>query len=202
MNYLELIDQLAARGVLQTPAIERAFRDVRREHFLPEELVRWAGEDQPLPIGHSQTNSQPYTVAFMFELLQPTEGQKILDVGCGSGWTPALLASIVGAGGQVIGTERIRELAEEARANITGLGFENALIMHTPTTLGCPEEAPFDRILVSAAAPDIPTKLVDQLATGGIMVIPVRHSILKIENTAQGIRTEEHPGFSFVPLIE
>lgn len=201
VKYTELVDRLVARGVLRTPAIAGAFREVCREYFLPDDVVEWAGADQPLPIGHGQTNSQPYTVAFMFELLQPEAGQNVLDVGCGSGWTTALLAEIVGAGGSVIGTERIQELVQYARIRIQNLEIENTSIIHTPVTLGCPEKAPFDRILVSAASPEIPSQLVDQLVTGGIMVIPVRHSIFKIRKTAQGTHCEEHPGFSFVPLI-
>ena len=202
MNYAALVERLVARRVLRTPAIVRAFREVRREHFLSDDVVEWAGEDHPLPIGHGQTNSQPYTVAFMFELLQPEAGQNVLDVGCGSGWATALLAEIVGAGGSVIGTERISELAQYAQIRIESLGIENTSIMHTPTALGRPAKAPFDRILVSAAAQEVPSQLVDQLAVGGIMVIPVRHSIFKIEKTSQGTRREEHPGFSFVPLID
>jgi protein-L-isoaspartate(D-aspartate) O-methyltransferase len=202
VNYAALVERLVARRVLRTPAIVRAFREVRREHFLSDDVVEWAGEDHPLPIGHGQTNSQPYTVAFMFELLQPEAGQNVLDVGCGSGWTTALLAEIVGAGGSVIGTERISELAQYAEIRIESLGIENTSIMHTPTVLGRPAKAPFDRILVSAAAQEVPSQLVDQLAVGGIMVIPVRHSIFKIEKTSQGTRREEHPGFSFVPLID
>jgi len=202
VNYATLVERLVARRVLRTPAIVRAFRKVRREHFLPDDVVEWAGEDHALPIGHGQTNSQPYTVAFMFELLQPEAGQNVLDVGCGSGWTTALLAEILGASGSVIGTERISELAQYAQIRIESLGIENTNIIHTPTELGRPEEAPFDRILVSAAAQEVPSQLVDQLAVGGFMVIPVRHSIFKIEKTSQGTRLEEHPGFSFVPLID
>jgi len=201
MTYDELIDALVARGVLQTPAIVHAFREMRREYFLPADEVQWAAADQPLPIGYGQTNSQPYTVAFMLELLHPMDGQSVLDVGCGSGWTPALLSSIVGAGGGVTGTECIRELADWARANIDKLGIGNAQILYTPTTLGCPDKAPFDRILVSAAAQDLPGELVEQLAEGGRMVIPVRHSIFEVEKTARGVRSEEYPGFAFVPLI-
>jgi protein-L-isoaspartate(D-aspartate) O-methyltransferase len=162
-KYDALIEQLVARRVLTTPDIARAFRKARREHFLPADVVEWAGEDHPLPIGHGQTNSQPYTVAFMFELLQPEADQTVLDVGCGSGWTTAMLAEIVGSGGRVIGTERI---------------------------------------LVSAAAQEVPPQLVDQLAVDAILVIPVRHSIFKITKTSQGTRSEEHTGFSFVPLVD
>ena len=201
-KYDALIEQLVARRVLTTPDIARAFRKARREHFLPADVVEWAGEDHPLPIGHGQTNSQPYTVAFMFELLQPGADQNVLDVGCGSGWTTAMLAEIVGSGGRVIGTERIVELAQGARDAIRGLGIDNASIRYTPGVLGYPEEAPYDRILVSAAAQEVPPQLVDQLAVDGILVIPVRHSIFKVTKTSQGTRSEEHTGFSFVPLVD
>ena len=201
-KYDALIEQLVARRVLETADIARAFRKMRREHFLPADVVEWAGEDHPLSIGHGQTNSQPYTVAFMLELLQPGADQNVLDVGCGSGWTTAMLADIIGAGGRVIGTERIAELAQSAGEAIRRLGIENANIMHTPAILGYPPEAPYDRILVSAAAQTVPSQLVEQLAMGGILVIPVRHSIFKLEKSPQGLRSEEHTGFSFVPLVE
>jgi protein-L-isoaspartate(D-aspartate) O-methyltransferase len=202
MKYAALVERLVARRMLRTPAIVRAFRTVGREHYLPAEMAGSAGEDHPLPIGHGQTNSQPYTVAFMLELLQPQADQRVLDVGCGSGWTTALLANIVGAGGEVIGTERIDDLAWRAFVRMQKNGIENAHVLHTPEVLGCPDQAPFDRILVSAAAQVLPPQLVEQLATDGIMVIPVRQSIFKVIKTPQGLRSEEYPGFSFVPLIE
>ena len=201
MKYTALVEQLVARHVLISPAVVSAFREVRREHFLPDNLIELAGEDHPLPIGHGQTNSQPYTVAFMLELLQPGADQIVLDVGCGSGWTSALLAKIVGSSGSVIGTERILELAQKAQFRIQHLGIENTRIVHTPSVLGWPAKAPFDRILVSAAAEEIPPLLLDQLAMDGIMVLPVQHSIYRIRKTSGGIRKEEYPGFSFVPLI-
>jgi len=201
MKYSALVDNLVGQRVLRTSVILRAFREIQREHFLPEDVLEWAGEDRPLPIGQGQTNSQPYTVAFMLELLQPRAGHKVLDVGCGSGWTSALLAEIVGPAGSVIGTERLQKLAQECQLRIRRQGIENVSIIHTPSGLGCPENAPFDRILVSAAAQEMPSQLIDQLAMGGIMVIPVQHSIVKMEKAPQGILKQEHTGFSFVPLI-
>lgn len=202
MNYPELVEQLERRQVLRSPAIIRAFKDVRREKFLPADQAAFAGEDHPLSIGHGQTNSQPYTVAFMLELLQPEAGQKVLDVGCGSGWTTALLGHIVGAEGTVIGTERIDDLADQARARVEMVAPNNARVLHTPSQLGYRQAAPYDRILVSASAVELPQELVDQLAVGATMVIPVLHSIWRISKTATGVHTEEYPGFSFVPLID
>ncbi|NHN37132.1 protein-L-isoaspartate O-methyltransferase [Pseudomaricurvus alcaniphilus] len=201
MDYLELVQQLEQRQVLSTPAIIAAFRAMRRDKFLPADVVEFAGEDHPLPIGHGQTNSQPYTVAFMLELLQPRAGQRILDVGCGSGWTTVLLAHIVGATGQVIGTERVAELAGRARQRINAAAIDNACIEHTPEQMGYPQRQPYDCILVSAAATQLPAELVEQLAEGGVMVIPVQHSIYRIEKTATGLASDEYPGFSFVPLL-
>ena len=152
--------------------------------------------DYPLPIGHGQTISQPYTVAYMLELLQPERGDRVLDVGSGSGWTAALLASIVGPDGRVWGTEIIPELVEFGRANLAKYNFKNATIERA-AGLGLPEHAPYDKILVSAAADDVPDSLLDQLAPGGIMVIPIKTSVWKITHTER----EEHPGFAFVPLI-
>lgn len=201
MDYPALVEQLVARDVLRTPSVIEAFREVRRESYLPRDVIEYAGEDRPLAIGHGQTNSQPYTVAFMLELLQPGAGDRILDVGCGSGWTTALLAYIVGERGAITGTERVADLAERAKLRIESAAIDNAEILYTPDTLGWPDLAPYDRILVSAAANNLPDPLVDQLEVGGIMVIPIQHSICRITKSDTSIETEEYPGFSFVPLI-
>ena len=199
MTYSELIEHFVQRGTLRTPAIIEAFRQVSREDFLPAEVRAFAGEDHPFCIGHGQTNSQPYTVALMLEMLQPGSGQRILDVGCGSGWTTALLAHIVGAGGQVTGTEIIAELAQLAAARCRD---ENVHIIHTPSGIGCSDQAPYDRILVSAAASRLPDTLLEQLSAEGTLVIPIGHSIYRFEKHAGNITQSEFPGFSFVPLIE
>lgn len=196
-----IADHLYANGALRSPRILEAFRTVDRADFLPEDQQKHALEDRPLPIGRGQTNSQPSTVAFMLEKLQPKQGEYILDVGAGSGWTTALLARIVGFEGRVYGVELLPELVEFARSSIAAYGYDHAEIISAGETFGLPEYAPFDKILVSAAADEIPEELVDQLGAGGRMLIAVKHSIMQVDKSSdEGIDTREYPGFAFVPL--
>ncbi len=124
----ELVEHLIKRGVLKTPKIIEAFKKIDRKDFVKEEFLEEAYFDTPLPIGFGQTISQPYTVAFMLELLEPKEGDTVLDIGSGSGWTTALLAYIVGNKGKVIGVERIKELVEFGKKNLAKYKFKNAHI--------------------------------------------------------------------------
>lgn len=182
--------------------IASAFRAVDRKDFVPPKYKQGAYLDEPLPIGHGQTISQPYTVAFMLKLLAPQSGQRMLDVGSGSGWTTALLAHIVGARGRVYGVELIPELVTFGKSNLEKCHFTNASIEQAGDGFGLPQKAPFDRILVSAASTALPQELVGQLAVGGIMVIPIGNDIVKIKKISQKkITKEKHPGFIFVPLV-
>jgi protein-L-isoaspartate(D-aspartate) O-methyltransferase len=196
-----LITHLRASGTLKTPRIIRAFERVDRARFAPKALQGEAYGDYPLPIGKGQTISQPTTVAFMLEELQPNVGQKILDVGSGSGWTTALLAGLIGPRGRIIGVEIVPELVRQGRAHLAEFDLPNAEIRAAGKRLGLPQEAPFDRILVSAAATELPKELVDQLASPGIMVLPIQGALWKITKDASGNTKEERfPGFVFVPL--
>ncbi|MEK7579106.1 MAG: protein-L-isoaspartate(D-aspartate) O-methyltransferase [Patescibacteria group bacterium] len=199
----ELLEHLKRNvGVVQDPLIERAFREVDRKDFVPADYESEAYEDYPLPIAAGQTISQPTTVAFMLEKLAVKEGDKVLDVGSGSGWTTALLSEMVGENGEVFGVERELLLVEYGRENLAKYRKENAEIFQAEDTLGLPEHAPFDKILVSAAAEEIPDELVKQLSAGGTLVIPVQESILVLHKDLEGrIGTKEFPGFSFVPLV-
>ena len=197
-----LIDHLIARGALQSPSIIEAFKCCDRILFVPDALQSETYGDYPLPIGEGQTISQPATVAIMLELLQPETGNKILDIGSGSGWTTALLASIVGKEGFVEGLERIPFLVQFSRKNLQKAHINNASItLADPSTLGKPGNF-YDRILVSASAKNMPKSLLNQLKNGGILVIPIENSVWRFtKNTDGTIDAYELPGFCFVPLI-
>jgi protein-L-isoaspartate(D-aspartate) O-methyltransferase len=183
--------------------VSAAFAAVPREGFLPEDQVRFADQDRALPIGHGQTNSQPTTVRNMLDLLDVREGQRVLDVGCGSGWTTGLLGHLVGPRGAVVGVEIVPELVDFGQANLSRLDQPWASIRQAaPDVVGIPEQAPFDRVLVSAAATRLPAELVDQLAVDGLMVVPVSGVMTEVRRTDSGAETRRHGAYSFVPLIE
>ncbi|MEK7179392.1 MAG: protein-L-isoaspartate O-methyltransferase [Patescibacteria group bacterium] len=200
-----LVTALIHKGVLKTPALIEAFEDIDRKNFVPVAYADEAYEDSALPIGHGQTISQPYTVAFMLELLQPKRGDKVLDVGSGSGWQTALLAHIVGTEGTVIGIERIPELKEMGEKNISRYDFIQkgiVTVLSINAEDGLPKEAPFDCIISGASAQEVPAAWKEQLSIGGRIVMPVHDSIfLIIKQGENEFREEEYPGFSFVPFI-
>jgi len=182
--------------------LDKVFDKVDRRNFMLPELVDSAGFDMPLPIGFGQTISQPTTVRLMLQWLEPQTGDKVLDIGSGSGWTSALLAHLVGPSGKVYAVELIPELVEFGRQNCQKLGLKNVRFYQAGKKYGLPREALFERILVSAAAEELPIELISQLSVGGKMVIPVRNDILEIEKTSsKGAETRVHPGFVFVPLV-
>lgn len=182
--------------------VNKAFEAVKREDFLPPELSASTDLDAPLPIGYGQTNSQPTTVRLMLEWLEVEPGNKILDVGSGSGWTTALLAHLAGHNGKVYAVEIVPELVDFGRDNAEAAGTQNVEFHQAGREFGLPRFAPFDRILVSAAAQEVPQELLDQLKPGGKMVIPLKNDILEIEKLPDGtLDMFPHPGFVFVPLI-
>lgn len=189
-------------GVLRSPTLIDAFTACDRILFVPAELTLDAYGDYPLQIGAGQTISQPYTVAIMLEMLHPESGDMVLDIGSGSGWTTALLATAVGGSGFVEGVERVAPLVEYGQNSLKRAHIRNATIeLADPSALGKPGHL-YDRILVSASAPDMPTELFDQLKEGGILVIPIRNSIWRFIKDQEGrIDAYELPGFRFVPLI-
>jgi len=184
-----------------------AFAAAPRERFLPHGEVRFAGLDRPLEIGHGQTNSQPTTVRHLLELMEAEPGDRVLDVGCGSGWTTALLAQLVGRKGEVVGVEIVPDLVAFGRANLAGLHLPWARIEQArDDVLGRPEDGPFDRILVSAEANGVPDALVEQLREGGLMVVPVRGRLWTVRRPAgwPGTKADvvRHGHYAFVPLLE
>lgn len=183
--------------------INQAFQQIKREDFLPVEAKDYASVDAPIGIGFGQTNSQPTTVYFMLNLLDVKEGDKILDVGSGSGWTTALLAYLTGESGEVVGVEIVPELVKFGQENLSKYNFKWAKIIQAQKgVLGYPGKAPYNKILVSASADFLPYELVNQLDFNGKMVIPIKNSIFEVVKDVKGnISSKEYPGFVFVPLI-
>ena len=180
-------------------AVDRAFTAHPRKGFLPRALRRRASYDGPLQIAAGQTSSQPRTVADMLRLLEVRTGQRVLDVGSGSGWTTALLAHLVGPTGEVLGVELEPELVRNGCDNLAATRQPWATIrLATRGVLGDPDGAPWDRILVSAEPAELPAELVGQLAEDGRMVIPVAGTMLLVTNP--GARVTEHGRYRFVPL--
>jgi protein-L-isoaspartate(D-aspartate) O-methyltransferase len=203
---MALIDDLIRERWLRTPRIIEAFRKIKRMDFLPEDIKDLAELNEALPIGYGQTISQPLVVAFMLEQLQPYPGDKILDIGSGSGWTSALLGEIVGEQGKVIAIEVIPELKEFGEKNVAKYNFiEKGIVefIWADGSQGYKKEAPFDKILASATASKLPQAWKEQLKIGGRIVIPIDSSIwLFVKKSEKEFEKEEHPGFVFVPLIE
>lgn len=198
----ELVDHLVSSGVLYSPHLVEAFRKCDRALFVPNERDDNTYGDYPLSIGMGQTISQPTTVAIMLELLHPRSGDKVLDIGSGSGWTTALLAAAVGHDGFVEGVERLSSLVEYGKRSLRRAPITNASIeLADSSALGKPGHR-YDRILVSASAQNMPMNLLDQLKPGGILVIPILESVWRINKDENGkISGYEIPGFRFVPLI-
>ncbi len=194
-------EQIRARGVAD-PRVLAAMRRVPRHHFIPEHLWSQAYADYPLPIGEDQTISQPYIVALMTEILELKETDRVLEVGTGSGYQAAILAELAA---QVFSIDRKGGLADHARSILESLGHRNIRIRVGDGTLGWPEEAPFEGIIVTAGAPKVPRPLVEQLALGGRLVIPVGDAFTQtltcVRQTGEGLKYEYHGGCRFVRLI-
>jgi protein-L-isoaspartate(D-aspartate) O-methyltransferase len=192
--------QIRERGVQDT-AVLRAMRRVPRHLFVPDDVRPYAYEDRPLPIGRGQTISQPYIVAYMTELLQLSPAHTVLEIGTGSGYQAAVLAEIAR---QVYSLEIVPDLADSARRALAQAGYRNIEVRTANGYLGWPERAPFDRIIVTAAPPEIPQALIDQLAVGGIMVVPVGTSyqeIVIITKTPDGVTQKRTIAVRFVPMV-
>ncbi|MBI4053934.1 MAG: protein-L-isoaspartate(D-aspartate) O-methyltransferase [Candidatus Doudnabacteria bacterium] len=205
----KLVARLKDSGILKSPNIISGLLAADRKYFVPADLKEHAYEDSPLPIGQGQTISQPYTVAFMLELLSVTSGAKVLDVGFGSGWTTAILSFLVGNKGEVWALERDRSVYQFGQDNLARAGFskKNIHLLNLSGWNGYDKAAPYDRILVSAAAGQVPPALMSQLRNRGRMIIPVwsgnEQEIRMIDKSATGeISEQRFPGFVFVPLVK
>lgn len=195
-----VVEQIKARGV-RDPRVLDALAQVPRHYFLPESQRGEAYEDRPIPIGHGQTISQPYIVAYMTEALQVDFSHRVLEIGTGCGYQTAILAQLAA---EVYSIERVPELAERARRTLSAQGYTNVHIRTGDGYAGWPEHAPFDRILGAAAAEDVPPALVDQLADGGILVIPVgtwEQELRVLQKRGQALDTLATLPVRFVPMV-
>ena len=210
----DLIQKLVRSGILRSPNVIEALRRVPRELFLPEPVKSSAATDCPLPIGSGQTASAPHMVSIMDEALELEVGHKVLEVGGGSGWHASTIAEIVAPSdmskeswGHVYSIERIAELAAFAKQNITEAGYgDRVTVIHQDGTVGYPEEAPYDRILVAAAGPSVPKPLIDQLKDGGVLLVPVGgvqyyQTLVRVRKKGKTIVEENLGGVAFVPLL-
>lgn len=202
---MALIDSLIEDRWLRSDRIIKAFRKIKRVDFLPDHLKSSAELNTALPIGLGQTISQPLVVAFMLEQLQPQPGDKVLDVGSGSGWTATLLAEIVGPKGKVFAIDIIPEIMEFGKNNVRKYNFikkRRIQFICADGSKGFLKEAPFDRILASASAASIPSAWRKQLKVGGRIVAPIGSSIFVLEKKSKKeFQENEFPGFLFVPLV-
>jgi protein-L-isoaspartate(D-aspartate) O-methyltransferase len=210
----QLVDNLVAGGTLRSENIIRAMKDVPRALFLPQSAVEYASVDAPLPIGEGQTASAPHMVAIMNEALQLERGHRVLEVGSGCGWHAAMAGEIVApksaprsGRGHVYTIEIVPGLARLARNNVMRHGFgDRVTVIHGDGSQGYPDQSPFDRIMVTAAAPEVPSPLLEQLKTGGVLVIPVGsvhmfQSLIRIrKDAASSVQRENLGGVAFVPL--
>jgi protein-L-isoaspartate(D-aspartate) O-methyltransferase len=199
---MQFLLALRKRGIRE-PAVLRAMDEVPREHFVDRPFVDDAYADQALPIACGQTISQPYVVAYMTEQLDVHPHHRVLEIGTGSGYQAAVLSRLAR---EVVSVERYRTLAESASARLTALGYENVEVQVADGLSGVPEGAPYDRIIITAAAEAIPETLIGQLADGGVMVLPLGphagpQQLVKLTKKETGIEQEELIGVRFVPLL-
>ena len=209
MNLDELwkqtVENLVRQGFIRSEAVKQAFLKYPRYLFVEEKYRKYAHLDEPLPIPAGQTISAPHMVAMMLELAELKPGMNVLEIGTGSGWNASLISELVKT--DVYTIERIPELVEFARRNLERAGVKNVHVIPGDGTLGFPPKAPYDRIIVTAGAPDIPKPLIEQLKPGGKLIIPVGSyhlwqdllEVIKLKNGS--IKVKNHGGVAFVPLI-
>jgi protein-L-isoaspartate(D-aspartate) O-methyltransferase len=202
----ELIIEMKSKGHLKSPAVERAIIATPRWMFVPRFQTPRAYRDVPLEVGGGQTISQPSTVAIMTEALQVGPGMKVLEIGSGSGWQAGIIARLVGSATKVYTIERLSELADSAKRNLENAGIDNVVVKAGDGSDGLKEKAPFDRIIITAAVPEVPQPLVEQLKVGGRIVAPIgdlysQHLFIITKLREGAIDRKDLGAFKFVPLI-
>lgn len=207
-DWQDQLDRLERGGRLSRGDVRKAMEAHPRWRFLDPDAIEErekAVEDRPVPIGVGQTISAPHMVAILVEESLPSQGERCLEVGAGSGWLAAVLGEVVGPSGHVTGMEIKPELVDLARKNIEAEGLQNVTILHGDGSLGHPEGGPYDIIIASCGAPSIPDPLLNQLAPGGRLVIPVGHRghqrLHRVTRTSDGFEEENLGGCAFVPLV-
>ncbi|MCD6428165.1 MAG: protein-L-isoaspartate O-methyltransferase [Desulfurococcales archaeon] len=203
----ELVERLIREGILRDEKVIRAMLAVPREEFVPASYRNYAYNDTPLPIGYRQTISAPHMVAIMTQALDPDPGDKVLEVGTGSGYQAAVLAETVGDSGHVWTIERVRELVEFAKNNLGKLSYlKRVTVIHGDGSLGYPPAAPYDKIMITAATPEVPEPLLEQLKVGGRLVAPVgdrylQRLVIVTKESSDKIKREYSIPCVFVPLV-
>lgn len=194
-------NQIKKRGITDKKVL-RAMLEVPRHEFVKDALLSVAYQDSPLPIGSGQTISQPYIVALMTELLDVEDDNKVLEIGTGSGYQAAILSKLAMS---VITVERVVELYQQSKELLNKLGYNNVMVVHGDGSIGYKEYSPYDRIIVTAAAPEVPESLIEQLGDNGKIVIPLGNRIIQrlevIIKEKESIRREISEGVRFVPLL-
>ncbi len=205
MRSNELVTYWRENNIIKDEKLLEVFSEINRRLFVPDEFADQAYEDHPLPIGEGQTISQPTTVMIMTQALEVKPGMNVLEIGSGSGYQAAILAQLVGPEGHVFSIERLIFLVTLARKNLERTKITNVRIIEGDGTLGYPSQSPFDRIIITAAAPSIPQPIFDQLKEGGQMVVPIgdRHTqeMMIVEKINGKLKQQSIGSFVFVPLI-
>ncbi len=200
---IQMVRELEMEGIRDKKVLE-AMEKIPRHEFVPEGLREEAYLNIPLPVGYEQTISQPYTIAFMLEALELEKGQKVLEVGTASGYNACLIAEIVGKKGRVYTVEIIKALAKFAKENIKKEGIKNVRVIGGDGSRGYEKAKPYDRVIITAGAPEVPPPLIKQLKKGGIIVAPIgplySQSMIKLKKTEKGLTRKDLGAFVFVPL--
>ncbi len=200
-----LIETLIKEGHLKSRRIIDAFLKIDRVNFVPDKFKKDAYVNEPLPIGFGQMISKPAAVAFILELLEPQPGDRVLEIGAGSGWKTAILAHIIAGSGRVVAIERIEQIQKMAVENVSKFGFVDTgavTILHADGSLGNPAKAPFDKIISGAAVNSVPQAWKDQVRVGGRIVIPIEDTIKVLKKTSPiDFEVKEYFGFKFIPMV-